>query len=280
VVKPFRSTLPVRRSKRRKLDKRDVSGRILDTWLLQTYDVQVLRQRLKADGYVFLPGFLPRNQVLEARRSIVNEMEKLKTSKEEKISLLAHPEIAVLDGVLRVLEHERLFELFSALFDEPAVGTLSFKWLRAVRRGEFTGVHIDRIYVGTPNDQILTAWLPIGDVPLRRGAMAVVPRSHLANATFREMHETYGKQSVSRGSDGTTAGWLSNDGSSVPGFAETLDWHSSAFAAGDVFVLGVDTVHMTLQNVSDHVRISCDTRWQPASLPAKTTLRTTPHVGE
>lgn len=60
--------------------------------------------------------------------------------------------------------------------------------------------------------------------------------------------------------------------------AKHLRWLSCDYAAGDVVVLSVDVVHMTLKNVSaqNRLRISCDTRWQPLSEPSKSALHQMP----
>jgi hypothetical protein len=42
---------------------------------------------------------------------------------------------------------------------------------------------------------------------------------------------------------------------------------SGDFAAGDVILFGMHTLHMSTANLTDRVRVSCDVRWQPASLP-------------
>jgi hypothetical protein len=34
-----------------------------------------------------------------------------------------------------------------------------YKWLRGVARGEFTGLHTDRVFLGRGSDRLLTIWL-------------------------------------------------------------------------------------------------------------------------
>ena len=50
--------------------------------------------------------------------------------------------------------------------------TAGFKWLRAVGEQEFTGVHVDRVFVGG-SAHLLTAWIPLGDVPIDAGSLLV-----------------------------------------------------------------------------------------------------------
>jgi hypothetical protein len=55
-------------------------------------------------------------------------------------------QVARSEGIESVLEAPELFRLAAVLLDEPetSVVTTSYKWLRAVARHEFTGVHSDR----------------------------------------------------------------------------------------------------------------------------------------
>lgn len=45
-------------------------------------------------------------------------------------------------------------------------------------------------------------------------------------------------------------------------------WLTSEYAAGDVLIFSVYTVHASLDNTSNTVRLSADSRYQPASQPA------------
>ncbi len=46
----------------------------------------------------------------------------------------------------------------------PDVITTGYKWLRAVCKGEFTGVHTDKVFLGRGSPRVLTAWVPLGQV--------------------------------------------------------------------------------------------------------------------
>ena len=49
--------------------------------------------------------------------------------------------------------------------------TPAYKWLRAVGDHEFTGLHMDRVFMGSA--RMLTAWIPIGEVPIAQGPILV-----------------------------------------------------------------------------------------------------------
>ena len=52
------------------------------------------------------------------------------------------------------------------------VVTPAYKWLRAVGDYEFTGLHMDRVFMGR-SPRMLTAWIPLGEVPIAQGPILV-----------------------------------------------------------------------------------------------------------
>lgn len=68
------------------------------------------------------------------------------------------------------------------------------------------------------------------------------------------------------GQDGTVSGWLTDNGQHLSRMvsAQAISWHTADFQPGDVVVLHLGIFHMSAANVSNTLRISCDTRWQPA----------------
>lgn len=54
------------------------------------------------------------------------------------------------------------------------VVTPAYKWLRAVGDHEFTGLHMDRVFMGR-SPRMLTAWIPLGDIPIAQGPILVSP---------------------------------------------------------------------------------------------------------
>jgi hypothetical protein len=74
--------------------------------------------------------------------------------------------------------------------------------------------------------------------------------------------------------DGIASGWLCTE-PNAPALQQLLDdcthrkllWASSNLDAGDVVVLHLRLLHMSTTNITDRIRISCDTRWQPVDEP-------------
>lgn len=116
---------------------------------------------------------------------------------------------------------------------------------------------------GNGSTELLTAWLAVGDVKRAQGGMMVCHASH-RKRTFARLRQGYGQSAV--GADGTQSGWIGSRAHDLSGHVSpyAVDWRTADFIAGDVVVLGLDVVHMTAPNLTRQVRISCDTRWQPA----------------
>jgi hypothetical protein len=83
---------------------------------------------------------------------------------------------------------------------------------------------------------------------------------------FDRLRASYGQSTVGR--DGASSGWLTNDGSTlselVSGSKYSVDWRTADMQAGDVVIIDSHVLHMSATNVSGQIRLSCDTRWQPA----------------
>ena len=129
--------------------------------------------------------------------------------------------------------------------------------------GVHTGVHYDVVYMGRGSKNLLTCWIPFGDYTLQSGPLAILAGSH-SLPSFQRLRETYGRLDVDR--DKAT-GWLSRDPLEVSK-RYGGQWQAAEVRMGDVIILGMYTMHASLTNTSDSFRISCDTRWQPASEPA------------
>lgn len=291
-------------------------------------DDAALRARLADDGYVLLRRALDPAAVRAAARCVLRALRRARpeafardgdasssSSPDDDddvlavgargLGLLSMPEVAQLPKVRDVLEHPSLFALADALLRPDAdadtavsaaeapstVITAKYKWLRAVAGGEFTGVHVDRVFLGGGgHDALVTLWIPLGAVRRVDGPIMVARGSHRSKE-FKNFRETYGRSNV--GADGANSGWATDDASALPGLLRKMngrgngskggngsspdvDWRTADFEPGDVVALGVDACHMSASNESGsnertaggkgaRVRLSCDTRWQPAS---------------
>lgn len=234
-------------------------------------DVEALRERMAEDGYMLIRGLFERERVLEARRQMVEVL-----LREGELDPAYPPMEAVAApdrrGGFRGGDNELTrCPAFHQLVESPAILgfferclggealTYDYKWLRVVGPGSNTGAHYDIVYMGRGTPKLFTCWTPLGDVPLEQGPLALLVGSH----RFERVRETYGQMDVDR--DHVT-GWFSNDPIEL---VDTFggQWRTSEFRAGDVLIFGMFTMHASLNNCSNRLRISSDTRYQLKSEP-------------
>lgn len=248
-------------------------------------DAVALRERMAEDGYLYLPGFFDRDRVLETRRATL-----------EKLAAAGHlaPDTDPMLGIARPgttvkfapeLAHDnapltdllytgRLMDLYRRFFGEDVLH-YTFTWVRAVSPGKGTAPHGDSVFMNRGTSRVLTAWVPLGDVSWDLGGLIVLERSHRLD----EMIRTYHRQDVDRYCENEADAALYASGEkwwngSITDDPEALRrqfglrWLTGEFRAGDLLTFGLYTIHGSLDNRSDRIRLSSDSRYQPASEPA------------
>lgn len=250
-------------------------------------DPVALREQMHTEGYLYLPGYLDRDEVLAARQVIA---ERLATAGHTApgtapIELLARtgldiaflPELALANPLLdRLLYSGRMIEFFTR-FLGGTVRHYDFTWLRTVAPGRGTAPHMDIVFMSRGTTNLYTTWTPLGDIPLELGGLMILERSHqhqrLNNGYGRKDVDAYcvnhvGEGYTKMGGGGNIApgGWLSKNPVKL---RRNLGgrWLTTNFRAGDILVFSMFTVHTSLDNHSDRIRISSDTRYQLASEP-------------
>ena len=238
-------------------------------------DTAALEQRMQEDGFLLLRGLIERQKVLKARETVLRYMgehnaltpdtpmlEGVMPQGGRSVQMMGRKGIAIHPDVLAVLESDTLFNFFESYFDEPAI-TFNYKWLRAVGNEQYTGAHMDTVYMGQGSARLHTTWIPFGDIQVEQGTLAMcVGSNHLDS--FARIRETYGRMDVDR--DGIE-GWFSKDPMEI---VEKFGgrWLTANFYAGDVMIFGMHTMHASTTNLTNRFRLSCDIRFQPASEPA------------
>lgn len=251
------------------------------TGLFLQKDFAKLKHSLDDLGYLFIRKFHAENLIEEARTAVLNH---IKESGEDKLDPKYPTDEGILSTrcgygclpfmegkncithnpkVLNVLEGSHTRRFFQQLLSGP-VCTFDFKWLRAIHRRSFTGAHVDNVYMGRGSPKLLTIWTPFGDNPLQMGALAVMEKSHKL-PQFQHFQQTYGNCDLeTEGVAGT--GWFSENPREMSKIFG-IGWKSQNFGLGDVLIFTSRTVHMSTQNLTEKVRISCDTRWQRQDEP-------------
>lgn len=254
-------------------------------------DPRALRAQLDADGYLFLPGFFDRDDVLAVRQAIVERlgrsgalqpgtdpMDAVAIPGDEKVEGFffepdSHSDILKIEKLQRLLYDGRLISFYEALLGGP-IRHFDFTWLRTTPPGKGAMIHTDIIFMGRGTSNLFTSWVPYGDVPREMGGLAILERS-LHDETIRTV---YGSQDVDT--------YCENLGQERPGNWEwpnvnpTLAedpaelrrsvggrWLTTDYRAGDLLVFGMHTAHGAFDNQTDRIRLTSDSRYQLASDP-------------
>ena len=238
---------------------------------------QALRARLQQDGYLLLKRVLPRHMVMSARSEVFQRMADVGEIAEPAQAGIAtgeshransEPDLgrfwkSVSEGKeLRAASHGgAIAAVLSLVFGEHA-RPQDYMFLRAGPVGRATGLHFDYPFFTRNHDRVATVWLPIGDVPVSDGPLVVVEGSN----QFRDLIDPMIGFDISK--DNSRKADLGSDAIS---FAASRGARllTRNFEAGDIALFGMYTAHGSLDNHSSigRVRLSCDVRWQPASLP-------------
>jgi ectoine hydroxylase-related dioxygenase (phytanoyl-CoA dioxygenase family) len=249
-------------------------------------NMEELRARMEEDGYLFLPGYLDRDEVAAARRVMLQQLVRegalnLDYPMEDGVAAAdAHigfnPELHN-DLLHRVVYDGAMMDFWARFFGEP-VRHFDFTWIRSVLPGNGTAPHCDSVYMGRGTTDLFTAWTPLGDTSLEMGGLMVLEGSH----RHRKLRENYSSKDVDAfcsnkrgdnwqqmggGGNIRAGGWLSSQPAKL---RDRLGgkWLTNEFRMGDLLVFSIYTVHASLDNQSDKIRLSSDTRYQRASEPA------------
>jgi Phytanoyl-CoA dioxygenase (PhyH) len=246
-----------------------------------------LARRLADDGYLYLPGFFDPALIFAARAAITDRL-----AAEGSLDP-AHPSIAAIArpdkkfsyrgdlarhnaAVERVVYGPELLGFYAALFGE-AVRHFDHTWFRAVSRGMGTTPHCDLVYMGRGTRELLTAWIPYGDIPLEMGGVMLLEDSHKKSARIKNYLDV-DVDSYCENRPKEVEKVAVKGGWSHPGFLSknpaTLRaklggrWLTCPdYKVGDFVTFGMTIVHGGLDNQTDRLRFSSDTRYQRASEP-------------
>ena len=253
-------------------------------------NVPELRRRFADDGYLYMKGYLDRDEVLAARATLTDGL--------AAAGVLdpAHPTI---DGVCQpgagyvckpelthnnpavqnLLYSGRLPEFYRQFYGEE-IRHYDFTWLRAIGPGKGTNPHCDLPYMGRGTHGHMTCWLPYGDISFELGGLMVLEGSHhrmdlLENYIYRDVdsycankpEQVKNATTGAKGFGWTFSGTLSHN---PPVLRNKFNcrWLTTEFQPGDFITFSMFLVHASLDNRTENrFRISSDARYQRASEP-------------
>ncbi len=230
-------------------------------------DGNALRETLARDGYLFIRGLLPIATIQDVRgrllakaaaggwldpahpieAGIANPAAACKDPEERYMQVFRG--LWADESLHRLRTHPRVIDLFGRIFGEPALAHPMFvqrNIFPRTDRFEFTtGVHQDRVHIGGATSYAL--WVPLGDCPREKGALAVAAGSHTEGILETKVGSGAGGMDISVPVPGT--------------------WLTGSFKAGDALIFQDVTVHKALPNRSREIRMSFDARYQPVRAP-------------
>lgn len=250
-------------------------------------DAVAMRRQMAEEGYLLFRGLLNRDEVMAARMSMLEKLAEqgyvdpnyplhdAVAATETRIAF--KPEIAVKNPfVHKVIYDGPMMRMFEQFLGGP-VRHFDFTWIRTVAPGMATPPHMDIVYMGRGTKNLYTAWTPYGDVPREMGGLMVLEKSHLNQRLvngygskdvdkFCENKVGAGYTKMGGGGNITPGGWLSRDPVTL---RKRLGgrWLTTDYQMGDVLIFSVFLVHCSLDNNSNRIRITSDTRYQLASEP-------------
>lgn len=255
-------------------------------------DFEELRARFEADGYLYLPGLLDRDTLGAARKRMLEALADLDfIDTDYPLSDgVAKREISVSAREMVGLSKDNA-PLRQALFSGPMIGfhekflggpvrPLDFTWCRVKSFGTETATnpHYDIVFMGRGTKNLYTSWTPLGDIPRQMGGLMILENSH----RLEEIKATYGQSDVDvyctnepdeNGRDSGQRRWQGSGTGTYATDAIALReemksrWLTTDYELGDLLVFGMYTMHASMDNLTNRLRLSTDTRYQLASEP-------------
>ncbi|MBP6507873.1 MAG: phytanoyl-CoA dioxygenase family protein [Opitutaceae bacterium] len=259
-------------------------------WLRSSDDLlenpTALRDRLEEDGYLYIRNYLPADIVHAARMSMLERLagggllnpdhpvEAGIATTNKKVPFmpsLANPNAAV----ERVVFGPEITAFYEKFFGGP-IRHFDYVWVRSLSRGTGTTPHCDLVYMGRGTHRLMTCWIPYGEVPLEQSPLIVLENSHKQSARIKSYLESdvdsYCEnrpeqvKKVKENGGWAHPGWLSKNPVTL---REKFGgrWLTAHFQPGDFLTFKMNMIHASLDNTTDRVRLSTDTRYQPANEP-------------
>ncbi len=244
-----------------------------------------LRARFAADGYLYLKRLLDPNKVNAFRGWVFENLSSssLLLPGSDPVAgygnLNTHDKL-VADRRLMSIVRSAHYENFCSQpdltgFMDTFIGGISYLHKRKLIRFTMpdtdvaTPAHYDLVYLRGGTSNIVTAWIPIGDISMAEGGLVYLKGSHAVGA---QMEKEFGAKSShlnpeerinAYNSHMTEGGWVSKN---LPEMAEKFDtqWLAADYEAGDVVLHSPFMIHASTNNMSPsgRIRLSTDIRFQ------------------
>jgi hypothetical protein len=213
-------------------------------------DADALRRRLAADGYLFFRGLLPSAQIRAIGRSVQAELCAGGWADDAGIPSIEPRAVNSMDALADPAFRAAMFSpAFNQVPYLPALravirrvlGRHAFSYPSKVLRAVYPerpqarprGRYIHYDYGASGVQDMLTSWIPLMDIPVRIGGLAVQPGGHLGPPRRPR-----------------------------PLSPSERRWATTSYEPGDAIIFHCLTPHAALPNHGSALRISGDFRWQ------------------
>ena len=226
-------------------------------------DAATLQQRAAEHGYLFFRGLLDPGKLMNLRRQFIAILASngfIREGTDPMDARTDHPPIVegnaefapIFNGFQRLedfhaMAHDQaIIDVLQRLFREPVLVHPRNIGRVMIPGVPYTPPHQDYTHIrGTENT--FTAWIPLGDIPVELGGLAVLAGSH-TRGVFPTVHMP-------------GAGGSGIEDENLKG-----EWHSTEYKLGDALFVHSLCVHASRPNqIRDKIRLSLDYRYQPMS---------------
>jgi len=264
-------------------------GRELETseqtfgWLqdCSTYknDTNTLKDFMDTNGYLYIKNFFKRDIIEEARNTLLQTLSQkdifdplyplsqgvLKEGVNPKFDGEAWKNQPTLNRVVFGPEVKEFYTKFLG----GDIRHFDYIWLRTMGKGHGTAPHCDIVYMGRGTHDLYTAWIPYSDVSLEMGGLMILEKSHLQSERIKNYLEsdvdTFCENIPDRDGWKHNGNLTNNPRSLRQKFGNR--WLTSKFEMGDLLTFKMNTVHGSIDNQTQNIRLSTDTRYQRADEP-------------
>jgi ectoine hydroxylase-related dioxygenase (phytanoyl-CoA dioxygenase family) len=222
----------------------------------QASDGELLRLRMREEGYVFIRGVIDPELIRKVRADVLDVLREARwIAADGALQPLAggqeDPRYWAGFGGVQSVEsfHQLAYDSRIAAIMSALIGADVYPWPAkapymiwperlAGPGGRHAGPHQEGVRW---SPDVLSTWISIGRTPIEKGPLAVLPGSQ-------------------------RLGYLPGYGYGQFEFGP--DWATSPFEPGDIIVFHNFTLHGSLPNQTDALRLSCAIKWQSARYPA------------
>jgi ectoine hydroxylase-related dioxygenase (phytanoyl-CoA dioxygenase family) len=260
----------------------DRFGWLYDSTSLLENDV-ALRERIEQDGYLYLPGFLNPNDIQAARKAVcqiladegrldpmfdVNQAIS-RADSDMRLRMDISNQTAAQPFLDRIMSSNQIMNFYSRLLGGPAKH-YKCMWLRAMTTKNGAAPHCDIVFFGRGTQNLYTAWVPLGNIPLSLGGLFLLEGSH-KNEYLRSTYCTMDIDVICTNKDNKPqmnvagypgTGTLSMDTAKLQQDLNCRLLTAQEFKIGDFLTFTAYTVHGSFDNTTPSIRLSVDTRYQ------------------